>query len=92
MGLSFKDFLKHLCILAHPSAVCLHVDSEEKNKAMVPNENGKWNVAYTWRCGSFSWWQKKTTFKKKTKAPDDYYATFGKQHYQQSEPVYEITH
>lgn len=30
--------------------------------------------------------------KKKTKAPDDFYATLGKRHYQQSESVYELTH
>lgn len=30
--------------------------------------------------------------KKKDKTPDDFYATLGKQHYQQSEPGYEITH
>lgn len=39
--LPFKYLLKHLCILAHPSAVRLDVDREEKNKAMVLNENGK---------------------------------------------------
>jgi len=30
--------------------------------------------------------------KKQTKAPDDFYATLGKQRYQQSEPVHAIIH
>lgn len=91
MGQPFKYWLKHLCILAYPSAVCLDVDSEEKNKAMEPNESEKWKVTHTWRCGNCSWWHKTTTFFKKPNTWDDFYALLGQQQYQQRGPIYEIT-